>query len=200
MAFLRKRGWAVGLAIGLLVGLVLGGLWPDTPLHGTSTDRSNNYAMATGYVDEGVEAVYFLDFLTGTIRAAVLSNSTNRFQAHYAGNINADLATVIAGSNATMAQTNAARRRAGLPPMPQLQMPQSPSYLMVTGAIDMRRAGGMATQYPLSALYVAETNTGIVLAYLIPWDRNAHLADRDAADMLRLWTGDQFAAALIQTE
>jgi hypothetical protein len=200
MAFLRKRGRAVGLAIGLLLGLIVGGLWPDTPLHGTATDRNDNYAMATGYVDEGVEAIYFLDFLTGTLRAAVLSNVNARFQAHYAGNVNADLASVIQLSNANMAQTNTQRRRAGLPPLPQLQMPQSPSYLMVTGAIDMRRVGGMAHQYPLAAVYVAETNTGIVLTYLIPWDRNAHLGDRDSAGPLQLWTGEQFAAALVQTE
>ncbi len=200
MASLRKRGWAVGLAIGLLLGLIIGGLWPDTPLHAVATDRTDNYAMATGYVDEGVEAIYFLDFLTGTLRAAVLSNTGPRFQAHYAGNINADIAGVIQLSNANLSQTNAARRRAGLPPLPQLQMPQSPSYLMVTGAIDMRRTGAMRTQYPLSALYVAETNTGIVLTYLIPWDRNAHLADVDSAMPLQLWTGEQFAAALIQTQ
>jgi hypothetical protein len=200
MAFLRNRGWALGLAIGLLLGLTIGGLWPDTPLHAVATDRTQNYAMATGYVDEGVEAIYFLDFLTGTLRAAVLSNVNARFQAHYAGNINADIAGVIQLSNANLSQTNAQRRRAGLPPLPQLQMPQSPNYLMVTGAIDMRRVGGMRTQYPLSALYVAETNTGIVLTYLIPWDRNAHLADVDSAAPLALWTGEQFAAALIQTQ
>ena len=200
MAFLRKQGWTVGLAIGLLLGLIVGGLWPDTPLHGTATDRNENYAMATGYVDEGVEAIYFLDFLTGTLRAAVLSNVNARFQAHYAGNVNADLANVIQLSNTNLAQTNMQRRRAGLPPLPQLQLPQSPNYLMVTGGIDMRRAGGMRTQYPLAALYVAETNTGIVLTYLIPWDRNAHMADLDAAAPLALWTGEQFAAALVQTE
>jgi hypothetical protein len=200
MAYVRNKGWGLGLVIGLLLGMIIGGLWPEAPLHATATDRTENYAMATGYVDEGVEAVYFLDFLTGTLRAAVLSNTNARFQAHYAGNINADIASVVQMSNNNLSQTNAQRRRAGLPPLPQLQMPQSPNYLMVTGAIDMRRTGAMRTQYPLSALYVAETNTGIVLTYLIPWDRNAHMADVDSAMPLQLWTGEQFAAALIQTQ
>ena len=53
-------------------GLVLSGLWPQTPLHATATDRSDTFAIATGAVDDDTEAVYFLDFLTGDLRAVVL--------------------------------------------------------------------------------------------------------------------------------
>ena len=200
MACLRKHGWAAGLAIGLLLGLMIGGLWPDTPLHAVATDRGENYAMCTGYVDDGLEAIYFLDFLTGTLRAAVLSNQHAGFHAHYEGNVNADLAGVLQLRNAGLVQTNAARRKQGLPPLPELHLPQSPSYLMVTGAIDMRRGAAARQQPPQAALYVAETTTGIVLTYLLPWDRHAHMANTPAAAPLALWTGDQFTTALIQTE
>ena len=60
------------MGMGLALGLVLSGLWPHTPLHAVSTDRGETYAIATGPVDNEVEAVYFLDFLTGDLGAIVL--------------------------------------------------------------------------------------------------------------------------------
>jgi hypothetical protein len=202
MGYLRKHGWAAGLAIGLLLGLMIGGLWPDTPLHAVATDRGESYSICTGFVDDGVEAIYFLDFLTGTLSAAVLSNRPQSpgFQARYQGNVTNDLAAVIQARNAGLMQMNAERRKQGLPALPELQVPQSPSYLMVSGVIDMR--GGVAANQepPRAALYVAETTTGIVLAYLIPWNSNAHLANRPVHGPLPVWTGEQFTAALIQTE
>src|SRR3989304_5318782 len=126
MAYLwRKQCWAVWLGIGLLAGLMIGGLWPDTPLHAVATDSTDNFAMATGFVDDGIEAIYFLDFLTGTLRAAVLSNQSRGFQARYEANVNADLAGVVQLGAATLEATNAQRRQAGLPPRPPLQGPQT---------------------------------------------------------------------------
>lgn len=200
MAYLRQRSWPIWLAIGLLLGLMIGGLWPDTPLHAVTTDRTDNFAMATGFVDDGAEAVYFLDFLTGTLRAAVLSNQTANFQAHYEGNVNADLATIIQMRNAGLTQTNVQRRGQGLPPLPELQLPQSPNYLIATGMIDMRRGASMRARPAHAALYVAETNTGIMLAYLLPWDASAHQANQFSGARLTPWTGEQVTTALIQTQ
>ena len=64
----------------------------------------------------------------------------------------------------------------------------------------MRRGAAARHQPPQAALYVAETSTGIVLTYLLPWDRNAHMANQPAGGPLALWTGEQFTTALIQTE
>jgi len=200
MAHAARKSWLLWLAIGLLVGFVIGGLWPDTPLHAVATDRTDNYAIATGFVDDGVEAIYFLDFMTGTLRAAVLSNQGPAFQAHFEGNVNRDLAGMLQLRNAGLVQTNTQRRRQGMPPLPELQLPQSPSYLMVTGSIDMRRGSSARAQPAHSALYVAETTTGIVLTYLMAWDRNAHNANQPSGGPLTLWTGEQFTTALIQTE
>ena len=83
MTSLRKYGWTVGVVIGLLAGLMIAGLWPDTPLHAVATDRSESFALATGFVDQDAEAVFYLDSLTGTLRAAVLSNRTQGFQAMF---------------------------------------------------------------------------------------------------------------------
>jgi len=200
MVYLWKRSWPVWLAIGLLAGLMIGGLWPETPLHAVATDRAENFSMATGFVDDGVEAVYFLDFLTGTLRAAVLSNQSRGFHAHYEANVNVDLAGVVQLSNAGLAQTNAQRRKQNLPPLPEIQMPASPNYLMTTGAIDIRRGAAARAQPAQAVVYVAETTTGIVLVYIIPWDRNAHMADLPSAAPLTLWAGERFTAALVQTQ
>ena len=63
----QKSRWPIAVMFGFdpSVGLVLTGFLPDTPLHAVSTDRTDTFAMATGPVDSEVEAVYFLDFLTG---------------------------------------------------------------------------------------------------------------------------------------
>ena len=62
-----------------------------------------------------VEAVYFLDFLTGDLRAAALSKQTGKFHAFYQYNVNNDL-----GVDAS----------------------KSPRYMMVTGVADLRRTAG----------------------------------------------------------
>ena len=51
----------------MAIGLGLSGFWPNTPSTPSVTDRAETFAMATGPVDDEVEAVYFLDFLTGDL-------------------------------------------------------------------------------------------------------------------------------------
>jgi len=116
---------------------------PHTPLHAVATDKYDTFAVATGPVDESVEAIYFLDFLTGDLRAAVLGRRTG-FIAYYYYNVNTDL---------------------GVEPA------KNPRYLMVTGQADLRRGGGMI-QPSLSVVYVAEITNGTVAAYAIPWSPN----------------------------
>lgn len=142
-----KQNQFVWLAIGLVVGLVVGSFFPHVPLHATATDRFENYAIATGEVDDGVEAIYFLDFLTGELRAAVLSKQRPpRFNSFYQRNIAMDL---------------------GVDPS------KNPRYLMVTGLVDIRR--GASRMSPSNAVvYVAEITTGTVAAYAIPWNADRH--------------------------
>ena len=180
MGYLQKNGWPIGLALGVMVGLMIGGMWPNTPLHAVATDRVDNYAMATGFVADGVEAVYYLDFLTGSLRAAVLSNQSQGFQAFYETNIHADMAAAMTGSG--------------------IQVPQKPSYMMVTGVTDIRRMGGQRARPGSAALYVAESNTGFVLAYIVPWSSERHSANQMHADKLIVWAGGQFGSAMIRTQ
>jgi hypothetical protein len=142
---------------GLVLGLLLGGLWPNTPLHAVATDHSENFAIATGYCDEDIEAVWSLDFLTGDLRAVALSKQTGTFNAFFARNILADL---------------------GIDPG------RNPRFLIATGRADLRRTGG-ARQFPSrSILYVAEVSTGVVGAYYIPWSSTGWVAGQRLSDQI----------------
>ena len=81
---------SAGIVIGLIVGLNVAGLWPSIPLHATATHGLDKFAIATGLVDDSVEALYFLDFLTGDMRAAVINPKTGKFNSFFTRNIAAD--------------------------------------------------------------------------------------------------------------
>ncbi|MBN2477048.1 MAG: hypothetical protein JXB62_20745 [Pirellulales bacterium] len=131
----------VWLAVGLIGGLALSSVWPETPLHAVATDRFDTFAMATGPLDENVEAVFFLDFLTGDLRAVALGKQ-GKFNAFYEYNVLNDL---------------------GIDPS------KNPRFLMVTGVANLQRMG--QRMYPgNSVVYVAEITTGRVAAYGIPWN------------------------------
>ncbi|HID74974.1 MAG TPA: hypothetical protein EYP56_03150 [Planctomycetaceae bacterium] len=199
MASLAKPAWVAVFAGGVVIGLILAGLWPQTPLHAVATDRQENFLMATGWVDEGVEAVYLLDATSGALRAKVLSNQRKGFQAHYEANVGQDLAALVNMLNARIRQANAAAPP-GTPPQPEIQIPQTPNYMMVTGVADIRR-GAAARAWPSTAvIYVAETNTGIVMCYVMPWNRSAHSSDVPVNGALLFWAGDLLTAPLVKTQ
>ena len=136
-----KHSRTAWLLIGLIAGLILGGFWPDTPLHAVATDRNETFAIATGPLDEDVEALFFLDFLTGNLRAVVL-NKLGVFNAFFDYNVLKDLGVTPA---------------------------KNPRFLMVTGVANLQRAGA-AMQPSRSIIYVAEVTTGNVAAYAVPWN------------------------------
>jgi len=130
-----------GIVVGLIIGLNVKGLWPSIPLHATSTHGLDKFAIATGLVDDGVEALYFLDYLTGDMRAAVINTKTGRFNSFFTRNIAAD----FGGAG------------------------RSTGYLLVTGFADMPR-GANNFQFAQSIVYVADVTTGSIAAYTIPWN------------------------------
>jgi len=131
------------LGVGLILGLAIGGFFTYAPMHAVATDHSENFTMATGAVDDELEAVFFLDFLTGSLKAAVLSTSTGRFTSMYETNVMNDL-----GVNAA----------------------QNPKFLMVTGTAGLRKTGANV-QPGNSVVYVTEVTTGRVASYAVPWTR-----------------------------
>ena len=142
----RPTWLAIGAVLGLIVGLNLSGVWPSIPLHATATHGLDKFAIATGLVDDSVEAIYFLDFLTGELRAGVINPKSGKFNAVYTRNIATDFGAVGVSAR----------------------------YLLVTGFADMPR-GRANFQYAKSIVYVAEASTGKVAAYTIPWN-SAYMA------------------------
>ena len=123
----RPACLATGVVLGLILGLNIQGIWPSVPLHASATHGLDKFAIATGLVNEGVEALYFLDYLTGDMRAAVMNPKSGKFNSFFTRNIAADF--------------GGAGRNSG--------------YLMVTGTADMPR-GTAAFQFAHSIVYVAE--------------------------------------------
>ncbi|MBI2826906.1 MAG: hypothetical protein HYX69_19700 [Planctomycetia bacterium] len=133
----------VWLAAGVLIGIVAAGFWPHAQLHAVATDHTDNFTIATGPVDDELEAIFFLDFLTGTLKAAVISTSTGKFTALFETSVLNDLG---------------------------ITQGQNPRYLMITGVAGLRRSGA-GLQPGTSVVYVAEVGSGKVAAYAIPWNR-----------------------------
>lgn len=193
----RSGRWA-WLAVGLLAGWALSNFWPSTPLHAVATDRADAITIATGLVETEIEAVFLLDSSTGTLRAAVPSIRRGvGFQAVWGRNLTADLATVVGTVNARIKAQNAARR--GGAAMPELQIPERPKYMMVTGLLDIRQG---PSRFPpgRSLVFVAEATTGVVLGYALPWSPNAHRANQTVVQPLDLWVADQLPTAITPQE
>jgi hypothetical protein len=136
-----RRSRLIWLGVGLVAGLVVASLWPHTPLHAVATDRYETFAIASGPLDDESEAVYFLDFLTGDLRARVLGKRGG-FNGYFEYNVLNDL---------------------GVDPA------KNPRYMMVTGLATIQQAGARM-QFGRSVCYVAEITTGKVGAFAIPWN------------------------------
>jgi hypothetical protein len=132
------------LAIGLIVGLCAGAMLPHTPSYASATDSGETFAICTGSVDDDLEAIYFLDFLTGDLRAITISLRSSTFVGFYQYNVSQDLA--VDGG-------------------------KSPKYGMVTGFARLRQNTGQLRPSH-SLLYVTEGSSGKVAAYALPWNGN----------------------------
>ena len=152
----------VGASLGLAIGVVVGVLtWSVAsrgntpammiPLNATATHGADNHALATGPLDNDVEMVFFLDALTGDLKAAAINVRRRQFQAFYARNIQQDF------SNEKI---------------------KNPKYLLVTGQADMPRQGNTA---PIGqcAAYVMEVTSGKCVAYAVPLPVNRKSSTQD---------------------
>jgi hypothetical protein len=167
----RPAWLGVGVLLGLVVGLNVSGVWPSIPLHATATHGLDKFAICTGLVDDTVEAIYFLDFLTGDLRAAVINPKTGKFNSIYRRNIASDFGAVNAGAR----------------------------YLVVTGYADMPR-GRANFQYAKSIVYVAEASTGHVAAYTIPWNSAFQAAGKPQQGEFVPLDSAQFRTAFVRDE
>ena len=174
----RARGaLAAGLGLGALLGVgLLVGSWatlawfgtptftfPETALHATATDSGDTFAIATGLVADGIEGIFFLDFLTGDMQCWVINGRTGQTGGYFVQNVVADLGVETGRKN--------------------------PQYLMVTGQALMQR--GTSVLKPCDSLvYVADANTGNFAVYALPWNRQATAVNRpQQAPMVLIFKG-----------
>lgn len=117
---------------------------PELKAHATASAAHDNFVVATGFVEDGTEGLFFLDFLTGDLKGAVINNRGPGFNAFYRYNIAGDFAAAAA---------------------------KNPKYLMVTGqARDMQGGGGRLAR---TVLYVVEATSGQMVVYGLPYSRTA---------------------------
>ena len=118
----------------------------EIPLHATATHGQDNYAIATGPIDENVEGLYFLDALTGELKGAGINIRTGKYQAFFSRNVMQDF---FSGG----------------------RQAKNPRFLIVTGQADLQTTAGRV-RFAQSAIYVAELTTGQVAAYAIQYPPN----------------------------
>lgn len=167
----RSAWLMVGVLAGVFCGSFLPG-WPDTPLHAVATDRYDNFAIATGALDNDIEAVYFLDFLTGDLMGAALGIQSGKFIAFYKYNILGDF---------------------------QVDASRNPRFLMVTGFANLVR-GASRMRPANSVVYIAELTSGKVAAYSIPWDPNSHRRNQPVSGTFGLLDIQQFRNVAIREQ
>jgi hypothetical protein len=144
MATSRDWRWA-WLGTGLVLGLAASALWPHAPAHASATDRQDNFAICTGFLDPEIEAVFVLDPLEGSITGMAISPATGVFAASYRHDVRADLGV-----------TNPAQAK----------------FLMLTGVARFKRTAGAARPGE-SVLYIADVASGKLAAYAVPYSQQA---------------------------
>ncbi len=171
----RLCNHAALLVLGIFVGVVVSvgwyGLGQGVQVQATATHGEDNFAIATGFVDMEIEAFYFLDFLTGDLRAAVVSRRTGDFVAFFEKNILDDFGTL--GKN--------------------------PKFLMVTGMANIPR-GQAPFQLGNSLIYVAEASSGTVNAYALPWNASLNNKGQPQRGTFVRIAGGSFRTAFVRDE
>ena len=171
--FQRFCNHAAVLVLGLFLGGAVMAGWygvgQGTPVHAVATHGQSNFAIATGPVEDRVEALYFLDFLTGDLRAAVVSRRTGEFVAFFERNIQQDFASGA----------------------------KNPKYLMVTGVADLPR-GRASTQIGTSLIYIAEATSGQVCAYALPFNSSLNAAGKPQRGGLELIASGSFRTTAVR--
>lgn len=120
----------------------------ETLLHASSATSGDQFAMATGAIDDESEGIFVLDYVTGVLKCAVLNQRTGKFAALFTANVTSEL-----GAS------------------------KNPKYEMVAGLVNFTR--GTTPRRPgLSVVYVLDATTGKLIAYSIPWKREAAATGR----------------------
>jgi hypothetical protein len=142
MKFEGSNTRLVWVGMGLVGGILISQLWPTEPVRAATASASDRFAMVTANTSSvgSPDAIFILDFLTGRLSGAALNQGTGRFTNFYARSIAQDFAVDPAAET---------------------------KYAMVSGTANLNVTGNFR---PATAvLYVAELNSGQVVAYAFPF-------------------------------
>ena len=154
-------GAGLGLALGgaMTLGILVGqrehnaanmlGL-QELKLKAAASHGSDTFAIATGQVDDEIEGLYTLDFVTGDLQCFVLNSRTGGMAGRFMINVND-------------------------PKIFGAKRGKKPNFLLTTGMF----SGGASTggaRPAASVCYVVDANTGDVAAFGFPWQRSVTTA------------------------
>ena len=165
-----------GLCVGLLLSLTVTcgmlyawGYFADAEtrrlqeeLHAVATHGADSMALATGQIDEGVEGLFVLDFITGELTCQVLNPRTGTLGGMFRQNVVVDLG---------------------------VEQGKLTKYLLVTGGIETRQ--NVSNVRPAKSIaYVVDSNTGKYVAYMLPWNQQvANSGGQQANPMIVIGKG-----------
>jgi hypothetical protein len=142
--FLKLRGQSgVWVVVGVILGMAATWLLQARPTLATATDHADEFAIATAFLEEGLEMVYILDYRTGRLVSTGLNRLGGQAQPQFLPLAERNLAQDFALSTGRAAT--------------------KPKFVMVTGiAAELPSRAGVPMRH---ALYVAELNSGRLCAY-----------------------------------
>lgn len=140
----RRMVWLVA---GLLAGLGATYFWPQEPAYANTADRDKSFALITvpvgmsaAGINDPLEGVFVLDFLTGKLQGAVLHRTAGQFAAFYERDLQKDF---------------------------ELKRGADPRFAIASGYAGL--AGQQNVTFASGIIYIAELNTGKLRAYAFPY-------------------------------
>jgi hypothetical protein len=141
----ESRVW--WLAAGLVAGIGVAYFWPHEPAYATTADRDAQFAMCTvpvgtsaAGINDPMDGVFVLDFLTGQLKGAVLNRQTGKFTSFYLRDLAKDF---------------------------NVDPKAEPHYAMVSGFSQLAGQGGLT--FASGVVYIGELSSGKIAAYAFPW-------------------------------
>jgi hypothetical protein len=120
---------------------------PPLDLMAGTAARTKSLSMATGLIDNNVEALFVLDHLTGNLQCWLLNTKTGTVGGIYRASAATDLA--VAGKSGT------------------------PEYIMTTGNFFFRGGSSGGNKPANSVCYIGDANTGNVVGYSLSYNEQA---------------------------
>ena len=116
--------------------------WLETRLQAAASQSGEAMAIATGPIEQGVEGIFVLDFISGDLTCGVMNPRTGQIGGLFKHNVVQDLG---------------------------VEQGKKPKYLLVTGEFNVQTK--LNNNRPASSIaYVADTASGRYVAYMLPWN------------------------------